>query len=96
MKMVSTSEVLDRHLKSFAEYDVDGVAADYSSDAVLFVPGGPLKGPDARNVTNKMSAHSASSVYFRSRQASRIVRAVSSTEAAQSAGTTSLPTVRHL
>jgi len=47
MKMVSTSEVLDRHLKSFAEYDVDRIVADYASDAVLFVPGGPLKGPDA-------------------------------------------------
>ena len=45
--MVSTSDVLDRHLKSFAEYDLDGVLADYSSDAVLFVPTGPLKGPDA-------------------------------------------------
>ena len=44
---MSTNEVLDRHLKSFAEYDVDGVLADYSSDAVLFVPTGPLKGPDA-------------------------------------------------
>jgi len=29
MRMMSTSEVLDRHLKSFAEYDVDGVLADY-------------------------------------------------------------------
>ena len=47
MTMVSTSDVLDRHLKSFAEYDVDGVLADYSSDAVLFTPTGPLKGPDA-------------------------------------------------
>ena len=47
MKMVSTSDVLDRHLKSFAEYDVDGVVADYSSDAVLFVPTGPLRGQDA-------------------------------------------------
>ena len=46
MKMVSTSDVLDRHLKSFADYDVDGLLADYSADAVLFVPGGPLKGPD--------------------------------------------------
>src|ERR1700746_541140 len=36
----------NRHLKSFAEHDVDGIVADYSSDAVLFVPGGPLKGPD--------------------------------------------------
>jgi ketosteroid isomerase-like protein len=45
--MVSTSDVLDRHLKSFAEHDVDGVVGDYPSDAVLFVPSGPLKGPEA-------------------------------------------------
>ena len=45
--MVSTSDVLDRHLKAFAEHDVEAVLADYSSDAVLFVPSGPLKGPDA-------------------------------------------------
>ena len=45
--MLSTAEVLDRHLKSFAEFDVDGVLADYSRDAVLFVADGPLKGPDA-------------------------------------------------
>jgi ketosteroid isomerase-like protein len=45
--MLSTSDVLDRHLKAFAEYDLDGVLADYSPDAVLFVPTGPLKGPDA-------------------------------------------------
>ncbi len=47
MKTVSTSDVLDRHLKSFSEYDVDGVLADYSSDAVFFAPAGPLRGPDA-------------------------------------------------
>ena len=47
MKMVSTSDVLDRHLKSFAEHDVDSVVSDYSLDAVLFAPNGPLKGPDA-------------------------------------------------
>jgi len=45
--MLSTSDVLDRHLKLFGEGDVDGVVADYSSDAVLFVPSGPLKGLDA-------------------------------------------------
>ncbi len=45
--MASTSDVLDRHLKSFAEYDLDGVLADYSPDSVLFVPNGPLKGRDA-------------------------------------------------
>jgi ketosteroid isomerase-like protein len=47
MRTVSTSDVLDRHLKCFAEYDLEGVLADYSSDAVLFVPAGPLQGQDA-------------------------------------------------
>ena len=36
--MVSTSDVLDSHLQRFVEYDLDGVLADYSPDAVLFVP----------------------------------------------------------
>jgi ketosteroid isomerase-like protein len=43
----STSDVLDRHLRSFAERDIEGVLADYSSDAVLFSPAGPLKGTGA-------------------------------------------------
>ena len=43
--MRTTSNVLDQHLKCFGENDLDGVLADYSSDAVLFIPGGPLKGP---------------------------------------------------
>ena len=42
--MISTSDVLDRHLKSFAERNLEGILADYSSDAVLFVPSGPLRG----------------------------------------------------
>jgi|SRR6516225_4857672 ketosteroid isomerase-like protein len=45
--MLSTSEVLDRHLKSVAEHDVDRILSDYSSDAVLFAPSGARKGPDA-------------------------------------------------
>ena len=45
--MVPTSDVLDRHLNSFAKYDLEGVLADYSPDAVLFAPAGPLKGPEA-------------------------------------------------
>ena len=45
--MLSTNDVLERHLRSFAERDVDGVLADYSPDAVLFSPAGPLKGPGA-------------------------------------------------
>ena len=45
--MLTTNDVLNRHLGSFAERNIDGVLADYASDAVLFSPGGPLKGPDA-------------------------------------------------
>ena len=45
--MPTTGDVLDQRLKCFGENDLDGVLADYSSDAVLFVPGRPLKGPDA-------------------------------------------------
>ena len=45
--MPTTNDVLDQHLKCFGENDLDGVLADYSSDAVLFVPGHPMKGPDA-------------------------------------------------
>lgn len=45
--MATTSEVLEHHLRSFVERDLDGVVADYSSDAVLFTAAGPLKGPDA-------------------------------------------------
>jgi ketosteroid isomerase-like protein len=45
--MRTTSDVLDQHLKCFYENDLEGVLAAYSSDAVLFIPGRPLKGPDA-------------------------------------------------
>jgi ketosteroid isomerase-like protein len=45
--MATTSEIVNQHLRSFAEKDVDGVLADYASNAVLFIPGGPLRGPAA-------------------------------------------------
>ena len=45
--MDSTKDVLDHHLKCFGEGNLEGILADYSSDAVLFIPTGPLKGPDA-------------------------------------------------
>ena len=45
--MPTTNEVLYQHLRSFYDNDLDGVLADYSSDAVLFTPGRALKGPDA-------------------------------------------------
>jgi len=44
---LSVNDVLDRHLSCFAERDIEGVLADYSSDAVFFSPAGPLKGPNA-------------------------------------------------
>ena len=47
MTTLSTSDVLDRHLNSFAKYDLAGILADYSSDAVLFTPTGPVRGPAA-------------------------------------------------
>jgi ketosteroid isomerase-like protein len=46
-EMPTTSDVLNRHLKCFGENDLDGVVADYSSDAVFFMPGRQLKGRDA-------------------------------------------------
>ncbi len=45
--MRSTAEVLDHHLKCFADRDLDGVLADYSADAVFFGPEGALWGPNA-------------------------------------------------
>lgn len=45
--MTSAGEVLDHHLKSFAEGDIDAMLADYSTDSVLIVPDGQLKGPTA-------------------------------------------------
>ena len=45
--MQSTGDVLNHHLKCFGEGDLEGILGDYSSNAVLFVPTGPLKGPDA-------------------------------------------------
>src|SRR6185437_47259 len=45
--MTTTSDILNQHLKRFGERDLDGVLADYSPDAVLFVPDGPLRGPAA-------------------------------------------------
>jgi ketosteroid isomerase-like protein len=46
-EMPTTKNVLDQHMKSFGDLDLDGVLADYTSESVLFVPGRPLKGPDA-------------------------------------------------
>jgi len=42
--MPITNDVVNQHMKSFGERDLEGVLADYSPDAVLFVPDGPLRG----------------------------------------------------
>ena len=43
----TTEEVLRRHLQCFFEGDLEGVVSDYSADAVVFTPTGPLKGHDS-------------------------------------------------
>ena len=45
--MSTTREIVEQHLKSFGEQDLEGVLADYAPDAVLFVPGEPIRGRDA-------------------------------------------------
>ncbi len=44
--MTSTKDVLKHHMKCFGEGDLEGTLSDYTSDAVLFMPDGPRKGPD--------------------------------------------------
>jgi|SRR5215469_7860476 len=45
--MVSTNDVIERHLKSFGEHNLAGILADYAPGAVLFTPQGPIKGVGA-------------------------------------------------
>jgi ketosteroid isomerase-like protein len=45
--MATTQDVLDHHLKCFGAADLDGILSDYTPDAVLFTPDGPLVGPEA-------------------------------------------------
>jgi ketosteroid isomerase-like protein len=45
--MASTKDVLDHHLKSFSEGDLEGILSDYAPGAVLFTREGPLRGADA-------------------------------------------------
>lgn len=46
-----TNEVLQRHMDTFGKRDVPGVLADYAADAVMFTPGGPVRGTDALRTT---------------------------------------------
>ena len=45
--MRSTRDVVDNHLKSFGERNLNGILSDYASGAVLFTPQGPLKSAEA-------------------------------------------------
>ena len=45
--MASTKDVVDHHLQCFGEGDLKGILSDYAPGAVLFTPGGPLRGADA-------------------------------------------------
>lgn len=45
--MNSTSDVLARHRKAFAERSMDELMADYAPDALFFTPEGILRGPEA-------------------------------------------------
>ena len=42
--MTSAKDVVDNHIRCFREGDIEGVVADYSTDAILFTPAGPLRG----------------------------------------------------
>ena len=40
--MPSSRDVLDHHVRCFGAGDIEGLLSDYSPDAVLFTPDGPL------------------------------------------------------
>jgi ketosteroid isomerase-like protein len=45
--MSSTKDILEHHLECFGKGNLHGILADYSADALLLIPTGPLKGLDA-------------------------------------------------
>jgi ketosteroid isomerase-like protein len=47
LETASTRYVLDRHLKCFGQFDLDGILSDYAPDAVMFTEKGPLRGVEA-------------------------------------------------
>ena len=44
----TTQQVLEHHLKSFGEGDLEGILEDFADESVLFTPDGILRGPDER------------------------------------------------
>jgi hypothetical protein len=45
--MKSTNDVIDHHLKAFADGDLNGILSDYAPDVTFFTRSGPLRGVDA-------------------------------------------------
>jgi ketosteroid isomerase-like protein len=45
--MATTRDIIDHHLKTFGEHDLEGILSDYAPGAVLLTQQGPLRGPDA-------------------------------------------------
>lgn len=45
--MTSTKDVINHHLKAFADRDLNGVLSDYAPGIVFFTQNGPLKGVEA-------------------------------------------------
>jgi ketosteroid isomerase-like protein len=44
--MASTKSIIDHHLKSFGEGDLEGILSDYAPGAVFFTANGALRGVD--------------------------------------------------
>lgn len=45
-EVASTRSVVDRHLKSFFDGDLEGLLSDYAPGALFFTQNGPLRGTD--------------------------------------------------
>lgn len=45
--MDTTKDVLNHHIQSFGEGNLNGILSDYASNAVMFTPNGPLEGVEA-------------------------------------------------
>jgi len=44
--MASTKDVIDHHLKSFGQGDLEGILSDYAPNAIFFTATGALRGTD--------------------------------------------------
>ena len=58
--MASTKDIIDHHLKAFAERDLESILSDYAPDVVFFTQQGPVRGTDAiRSLFQQMIAEFA-------------------------------------